>query len=216
MEIYDYERWGLHLDSNYISKEIHLVFYCLFSPCTLCRRTIQRLEYFTSGDFQKAVCLVRPISYTDFCNIMSIKGNNWNMLFFKNLPKNTGTTLWSRQTPSNSVELTYRKVVKSSVSGKFYTYSWSQRNLIFAITRARAICCTEDWTLPAHRGWAVGHRCHRVRHRTGGNPLARWEAAPRTDCSCFNNTKLELGWACLLANNHAYKLQRAHFKRKSI
>lgn len=53
MEIFDYERWRLHLDSNYVSKEIRLVFYCLFFPCILCTRNIQWLEYFILGGFKK-------------------------------------------------------------------------------------------------------------------------------------------------------------------
>lgn len=110
IEILDYERWKLHLDSNYVSKEIHLVFYCLFSPCILCTITLQRLEYFIMGDFQKAICSLRPINYTDFCSIISIKGNNWNtFFFFLILPKNSGTAPRSRQTPSHSEEFTYRK-----------------------------------------------------------------------------------------------------------
>lgn len=207
MEIFDYERWRLHLDSNYISKEIHLVFYCLFSPCILCTRNMQGLEYFISGDFQKAVCSVRPISYIDFYNTMSIKGNNWNILFFKTPPINAGTAPWSRQTPSNSEEFTYRKSSEVFSVWKVLQLQLKSREFHF--------CHHQSWSHLLHWGLspvcmqAVGHRCPRLQPRAAGGILWPGENQLQDeDCACFNDTKLEPDWACLLAN-HAYILQSA-------
>lgn len=170
-----------------------------------------------SGDFQKAVCSIKPISYTDSSNIMSIKGNNWTILFFKTLPKNIGTAPWSKETPSNSKEVAYR------ISSEVFSV-WKVLQLQLK---------SREFNFCQHQGW--GNLLH-----WGLNPVCMYGLGSGTQMSqgaaqdswgilwpgenqpqdehylCFNNTKLELDWTRLLASNLAYILQRAHFKRKSI
>lgn len=209
IEIFDYERWKLHLDSNYVSKEIHLVFYCLFSPCILCTITLQRLEYFIMGDFQKAICSLRPINCTDFCSIISIKGNNWNtFLFFKPSLKIVAQLLGAGKLHHTLRSSHTEKVVKSSVSAKFYSYSWNQGNLIFAITRGGAICCTEDEPCLYRLGSGTQVSQAAAQGSRGESFGQVRISSKMKSVHVFNNTKLELDWASLLANNPAYILQR--------